>query len=93
MVSASGTSDEEGASWSDLEQQAAEDAIAIGIRSVVTGANIGYLPPGPILGIHPGANGINDRQFSQIWLKKSTDLRLNHNRLVESASVGIGNRV
>ncbi|CAG0879323.1 unnamed protein product [Cyprideis torosa] len=34
-------------------QQAAEDAIAIGIRSVVTGESLGFLPPGPILGLHP----------------------------------------
>ncbi|CAG0914099.1 unnamed protein product [Notodromas monacha] len=32
-------------------QQAAEDAIAIGLRAVATGASAGYLPPGPIFGM------------------------------------------
>lgn len=33
-------------------QQATEDAIAIGLRAVATGApHRGYLPPGPIFGI------------------------------------------
>ncbi|GAU95979.1 hypothetical protein RvY_07493 [Ramazzottius varieornatus] len=31
-------------------QQAAEDAIAIGLRAVTSGKNLGYLPPGPIFG-------------------------------------------
>lgn len=32
-------------------QQAAEDAIAMGLRAVATGTPLGYLPPGPIFGI------------------------------------------
>lgn len=33
-------------------QQAAEDAIAMGLRAVATGATVhGYLPPGPIFGM------------------------------------------
>ncbi|GAB6033653.1 hypothetical protein CHUAL_013715 [Chamberlinius hualienensis] len=32
-------------------QQAAEDAIALGLRAVATGTNFGYLPPGPIFGL------------------------------------------
>lgn len=34
-------------------QQAAEDAIAIGLRAIATGRNFGYLPPGPIFGGGP----------------------------------------
>lgn len=33
-------------------QQAAEDAIAMGLRAVATGSTFGYLPPGPIFGLH-----------------------------------------
>lgn len=32
-------------------QQAAEDAIAIGLRAVATGTPLSYLPPGPIFGL------------------------------------------
>ena len=32
-------------------QQAAEDAIALGIRAMATGEHYNYLPPGPILGL------------------------------------------
>ena len=32
-------------------QQAAEDAIALGIRAMATGESYNYLPPGPILGL------------------------------------------
>lgn len=32
-------------------QQAAEDAIAIGLAAVATGTQYGYLPPGPIFGM------------------------------------------
>ncbi|XP_023240895.1 doublesex- and mab-3-related transcription factor A2-like [Centruroides sculpturatus] len=32
-------------------QQAAEDAIAMGLRAVATGTSISYLPPGPIFGM------------------------------------------
>ena len=32
-------------------QQAAEDAIALGIRVMATGEHYNYLPPGPILGL------------------------------------------
>uniref|UniRef100_T1J9X2 DM domain-containing protein n=1 Tax=Strigamia maritima TaxID=126957 RepID=T1J9X2_STRMM len=32
-------------------QQAAEDAIAIGLRAVTTGTSYSYLPPGPIFGL------------------------------------------
>ena len=32
-------------------QQAAEDAIALGIRAMATGENYNYLPAGPILGL------------------------------------------
>ncbi|XP_054724998.1 LOW QUALITY PROTEIN: doublesex- and mab-3-related transcription factor A2-like [Uloborus diversus] len=37
-------------------QQAAEDAIAIGLRAVATGAPLTYLPPGPIFGL-PAVEG------------------------------------
>ncbi|XP_055332137.1 doublesex- and mab-3-related transcription factor A2-like isoform X2 [Paramacrobiotus metropolitanus] len=39
-------------------QQAAEDAIAIGIQAIATGRNLGYLPPGPIF----GERGSSDNQ-------------------------------
>jgi hypothetical protein len=32
-------------------QQAAEDAIALGLTAVATGTQYGYLPPGPIFGM------------------------------------------
>ena len=32
-------------------QQAAEDAIALGIRAMATGESYNYLPQGPILGL------------------------------------------
>ncbi len=32
-------------------QQAAEDAIALGIRAMATGEHYNYLPQGPILGL------------------------------------------
>ncbi|XP_042895074.1 doublesex- and mab-3-related transcription factor dmd-4 [Parasteatoda tepidariorum] len=37
-------------------QQAAEDAIAIGLRAVATGTPLSYLPPGPIFGLPMDAN-------------------------------------
>ncbi|XP_037081387.1 doublesex and mab-3 related transcription factor 3, truncated-like [Pollicipes pollicipes] len=33
-------------------QQAAEDAIAMGLRAVATGSSCAYLPPGPIFGMN-----------------------------------------
>ena len=33
-------------------QQATEDAIALGLRSVATGTRLPFLPPGPIFGMH-----------------------------------------
>ena len=47
-------------------QQATEDAIAMGLRAVATGASVrGYLPPGPIFGLpvtepHVGQSGKSD---------------------------------
>lgn len=32
-------------------QQAAEDAIALGLAAVATGTQYGFLPPGPIFGM------------------------------------------
>ena len=33
-------------------QQAAEDAIAMGLRAVATGSSCAFLPPGPIFGMN-----------------------------------------
>lgn len=63
-------------------QQAAEDAIAIGLRAMATGGNgEGYLPPGPIIGIavtEPRVNhdeimkdASNDSETSQTFQNNS----------------------
>ncbi|CAM1297926.1 DMRT3 (predicted) [Pycnogonum litorale] len=38
-------------------QQAAEDAIAVGLRAATTGCPLGYLPEGPVFGEWVGENG------------------------------------
>lgn len=46
-------------------QQAAEDAIAMGLRAVATGAPMnGYLPPGPIFGMPVTEPLVSDDQNS-----------------------------
>lgn len=37
-------------------QQAAEDAIAVGLRVAATGCPLGYLPEGPVFGEWRGSN-------------------------------------
>ena len=41
-------------------QQATEDAIALGLRSVASGTRMPYLPPGPIFGDGGGRDSKND---------------------------------
>ncbi|XP_069675760.1 doublesex- and mab-3-related transcription factor A2-like [Periplaneta americana] len=45
-------------------QQAAEDAIALGLTAVATGTQYGYLPPGPIFGMAITAPKSQDRDTS-----------------------------
>lgn len=56
-------------------QQAAEDAIALGLRAVATGSTVqGYLPPGPIFGI-PVTEPLDRDQASdeEIEIKDTSD--------------------
>ncbi|OQR76285.1 doublesex- and mab-3-related transcription factor A2-like [Tropilaelaps mercedesae] len=43
-------------------QQAAEDAIALGLRAVATGSSLEYLPPGPIFGLPLAANAVSAKK-------------------------------
>ncbi|XP_028967051.1 doublesex- and mab-3-related transcription factor 3a-like [Galendromus occidentalis] len=53
-------------------QQAAEDAIALGLRAVATGSSLEYLPPGPIFGLPLAANAVSAKKAQMQQQRRKT---------------------
>jgi hypothetical protein len=60
-------------------QQAAEDAIALGLTAVATGTQYGYLPPGPIFGMAITAPKSQDQGKSFYFTTQERILYLSSN--------------
>ena len=54
-------------------QQATEDAIALGLRSVASGTRLSFLPPGPIFGSNGTGESPTEQQQQQLIAMNSDD--------------------